>query len=393
MYVEQIPVNAVTTTLIKIKYDCKGGFERCDKEWTLKLKDAQKNFEKNNGKHICRQCNLKNNNPAKRDDVKVKIKKTNIKRYGATCALNTPENIQARNEKIFGSEEKVQEMIKKRRATSKEKYGTDHPMQNDEVKAKQQAVLEQKYGVAVPLQNPEILAKMKKTVKERYGVENVAAAPEVRIKMAKTTLEKYGVEHYNQLPEMKEYLRQNCKEWLAESYAAGGPNKGITRPEAWNQKQSQTVCDLIEAGEWSGGGIKTYQGYYQAKKCCKTRPMFRSGYELQVHFWLDNNDEVEFYDYEPFQIPYYDTEGVKRHYTVDFIVKFRNGDVLVIEVKNNYNSEEFLQNGKYQTLSELCFEHGMKCEIWKNDKIKSLGSKVSELLESSQVEVTRRPTI
>ena len=36
---------------IKIKYDCDGGNERCGKEWELMLKVAQKNFEKNDGRH------------------------------------------------------------------------------------------------------------------------------------------------------------------------------------------------------------------------------------------------------------------------------------------------------------------------------------------------------
>jgi hypothetical protein len=239
MFLSEIPKTVKTTTLIKIKYDC------CGKEHTLKYKDAQKNFESNEGKHICRPCWLKNNNPAKRKEVQEKIKKTNLERYGTSIALNTKENIVARVEKMFGTEEAVKEIVAKRRKTNRKKYGSDHPMQNDEIKAKQQAVLIEKYGTHVPLQNKEVKAKMQKTVLERYGVTNVVMIPEVRAKMAKTMYENYGVEHYNHLPEMKDYLRENCPQWLKESWESGGPMKGITRPEEWNKKQRETVSKRI----------------------------------------------------------------------------------------------------------------------------------------------------
>ena len=245
MYAEEIPDDAKTTTKIFIRYDCDGGHERCGKVWPLKYKDAKKNFEKNGGKHICRQCTLKNNNPASCPEVRKKMKKTCLERYGATTALNTKENTEARVEKMFGTEEAVKEIVEKRRKTNKEKYGTDHPMQNDDIKAKQQAVLTERYGTHVPLQNEEIKAKMQKTVQDRYGVTNVALLPEVRAKMARTMYENYGVEHYNQLPEMRNYLRENCPQWLQESWEAGGPNKGVPRPEEWSEKQRETVVRLM----------------------------------------------------------------------------------------------------------------------------------------------------
>jgi hypothetical protein len=238
----------------------------------------------------------------------------------------------------------------------------------------------------VPLQDPVILKKMQQTNLERHGVTNVASLPEVREKMAKTTLERHGVEHYNQLPEMKDYLRENCPQWLKESWESGGPNKGVPRPEAWNQKQRETVLRLMEEGNWKSGPKYTLKGYYDSLKCHKTKPCFRSSYELKVHWHLDANEEVEWYDYEPFQIPYYDTEGKKRCYIIDFVVKFKSSKMLAIEVKNNYTKGSRATELKYNAFVEHCgsvFEH----EFWACDKVKSLDLDLEKILESGKVEL------
>ena len=378
MFLSEIPENVKTTTSIQIKYDC------CGKDHVLKYKDAKKNFETNGGKHICRSCWLKTNNPAKRKEVQEKTKKTNLERYGTSIALNTKENIAARVGKMFGTEEAVKEIVEKRRKTNRKKYGSDHPMQNDEIKAKQQAILIEKYGTHVPLQNEEIKAKMKKTVLERYGVTNVVMIPEVRAKMAKTMYENYGVEHYNQLPEMKDYLRENCPQWLQESWEAGGPNKGITRPEEWNQKQRETVMQLMDEGNWKSGSTNSIKGHYQSKKCKRKNPMFRSSYELKTHWHLDNDLNVEWYDYEPFRVAYYDTEGKRRYYVIDFIVKYKDNKPLALEVKNDYNKQRFEECGKIQGFLNECGAD-FNFAIWSNEEIKSLNLNLEDLLESPLV--------
>jgi len=385
MFTEEIPDNVKTTTHVVIRYDCNGGFERCSKLWTLKFKDADKNFKKNKGKHICKKCSMSADNPASKPEVRAKMEKTCIERYGTSCVLNTEENTAARVEKMFGTESATQKIVDKRKKTSQEKYGTDHPMQNEEIKAKQQAVLTERYGTHVPLQNEEIKAKMQKTVQERYGVANVAMLPEVRAKMARTMYENYGVEHYNQLPEMKDYLRENCREWLKESWESGGPNKGVPRPEAWNQKQREAVMQLIDEGKWNSGPKHCVKGHYRSKKCKRTNPMFRSSYELKTHWHLDNDPDVEWYDYEPFRVAYYDVTGHKRHYVIDFVVKYHNNDrPLAIEVKNDYSNKLELTLLKKKSFQEEC-EKILDYEIWANDKVKSLNLDLETLLESSLV--------
>ncbi len=381
MFLEEIPENIFTTTIVKIRYDCNGGFERCGKEWKLKYKDAKLNFEKNKGKHICRKCHLTTNNPSKRPEVIAKIMKTHEDRYGG-LVVNSLENIKKRRQECF-TPERIKIRNKKRIETCQEKYGTDHPVQSQEVRQKQKDTLMNNYGVEVPLKSPEIVKKMQETNEERYGVKNVMQVPEIQLKMAQTTFDKYGVEHYNQLPEMKDYLRENCREWLAESYANPWA-KGITRPEEWNEKQSETMTSLYQEGKIFSGCLV---GKYHSCKCKKSDPLFRSSYELKTHWYLDNNPETEWYDYEPFAVIYYDTEGKKRRYTIDFIVKFINtNNLLAIEVKNDFskNSEAAAnkKNAFVNECSKLC-----NYEFWANDKIKNLNLDLDEILKSDKIEL------
>ncbi len=380
MYTEKLPEVLKTTTMVKIKYDC------CGKLHELKWKDADKNYQKNGNKHICRPCWLKNDNPSTRQEVLDKMKKTCLERYGVTCALNTEENTKSRVESMFGTEERVEEIVAKRKQTSLERYGTESPMQNEEIKAKQHAVMMEKYGVDVPLKNPEILAKMRATIEERYGVSNVMEIPEIQEKMALTTFERHGVEYYNQLPEMKDYLRENCVEWLSESYAIGGPMKGITRPQEWNDKQRETVAQKIEEGTWYSGDKNSLKGTYQADKCGRQKPWFRSSYELIVHWYLDHCEDVEWYDYEPFQVSYYDEIGHKRYYTVDFSIKFKSLEKLVaIEVKNNYTKDSVVTQLKKSAFNEQCGECFMPIEVWANKEIKKLNLNIDELLKNERI--------
>lgn len=382
MYIQNIS-SVLDSQFVKIKYDCSGGFERCSKEWSLKLKDAKKNATANNGKHICRQCQLRSNNPMKRKEVKEKVKKTTIEKYGVSSALNTPENIAIRNKKMFGTQEAIDVRNEKTKKTSLERYGAEHIMKTNEGVERLKEAMQEKYGVDFPLQAEECREKMKQTCQERYGVDNPCQLPEVRIAMAKATLEKYGVEYYNQLPEMKDYLRENCKEWLAESWFAGGPNKGKPRPEAWNEKQRETVAELIAKGEWPAGYKKSKKGRYRSKKCNNASdPIFRSSYELRTHIWLDENSNVEWYEYEPFVIPYVGTDGHKRYYFPDFVVKFVNKEqLLLLEIKNDYAMTTGINISKDQAAKLFAKEHILDYELWGDDKISELGIDLQVYLE------------
>jgi hypothetical protein len=249
--------------------------------------------------------------------------------------------------------------------------------------------MQEKYGVDFPLQNEEIMEKTRRTNKERYGVENVAAVTEVRIKMAQTTLEKYGVEHYNQLPEMKNYLRDNCTKWLAESYAAGGPAKGIVRPEEWNQKQRDSMTALILSGNWMGGGTKNcIKGHFLSDKCRKSRPYFRSRLEMLFHAHLEMCSDVEWYDYEPFHIPYQDDQGKQRNYIPDFLVKYKNRpNIVIVEIKPAFRMREAETDRKVEAGKLYAENLEMDFEYWCEKSIKALNIDEKSVMASGKVEL------
>jgi hypothetical protein len=382
MYLEKIE-GRLPGHEVKIKYDCDGGFDTCGQERMLKLRYAEKNFNDNGGKHICRRCFLKTKNPMKKKEVRDKIKKTCLERYGTETPMNRPELVDKRNAK-FKDEEFKRQWVEKHRQTSLERYGVAHPMHLDETKERQKKTVQEKYGVDHPMQADEVKKRARKTNMERYGVENAAQAPEVRVKMAQTTLQRYGVEHYNQLPEMKDYLRENCREWLAESWANPWA-KGIVRPEEWNQKQSQTMTRLLIEGKLVCSHKGSIRGYYESSKCMGKKPFFRSHLELLVHFHLSNNEDVAHYQYEPFAIPITDEHGRQRLYVPDFQVFYKSKTrPVIIECKPEYMIEKKDNPIKFNHMRAFVSENELEFEIWSEQLIHGFGN-YKQILELPQV--------
>jgi hypothetical protein len=354
---------------VKIKYDCDGNFENCGQEKIIKLRYAEKNFNDNNSKHICRKCQMKNKNPMKRQDVKEKVKKTCLEKYGG-MPMNSQEQIEKRKQ-LFKNEEYKKQWIEKHKKTSLERYGVEHPMHLDSTKEKQKQTMMENHGVANPLQSEEIKKKVKKTNLIKYGVENAAQAPEVRIKMAQTTLQRHGVEHYNQLPEMKDYLRENCRDWLAESWANPWA-KGVVRPEEWNQKQRETVTKLMSAGEWMAGYPTSKKGFCYPSKSKKNKVYFRSSYEAIYCYHLDNDNSVDWFSFEPFRIPY-EFEGKIRFYVPDFLIKWKQSEILSIrEIKAEFLREDDKNIAKKIAASIFASEKGMDYGLLFDKDIKAL---------------------
>ena len=176
------------------------------------------------------------------EDLKKKIRETNIKKYGAVnkVASNSPvrfvdENIFTvygkeysvdwlRNKyltenvssvelcRLLGTTYAVVNKINRHYHISKSsdqryelirqntisKYGVTSTLQLDEVKEKSRETCLKKYGVENPMKTEEIQAKVKKTVQEKYHVENYAQTEEYRKKTVRTNLKKYGAQSHMQ---------------------------------------------------------------------------------------------------------------------------------------------------------------------------------------------------
>lgn len=387
MYLEEIS-GKLPGHEVRIKYDCDGGSEICGQERMLKLRYAQKNFNDNGGRHICRKCFLKTKNPMKAKGAKEKAKKTCLEKYGTEMPMNKRELIEERSAK-FKDEQFKKQWLEKHRQTSLERYGVEHPMHLDETKERQKKTVQEKYGVDHPMRSEEVKKKARKTNMERYGVENAAQSPEVRLKMAQTTLQRYGVEHYNQLPEMKDYLRENCRDWLAESWANPW-SKGIVRPEDWNQKQSQTMTDKILSGDFNPEDKRFYiTGYYTSLKCKKERAFFRSSLELMMHYVFDNDEDIVWYENEPFAIQYEKAPGIVRNYIPDFFAFRKLKCPLLAEIKPAFRMREQEVGYKIDAGKKFCEQNGFEFIYVDEKYLKSNSIDLNQLKTLEHVELCK----
>ena len=84
---------------------------------------------------------------------------------------------------------------------------------------------------------------------------------------------------------------------------------------------------------------KTYSGIYKVEhpqmyKGDADKVEFRSSWEKACFKWLDGNSKVEWWASEEFVVPYYYDVDKKMHrYFVDLSIKWKNGKLMLIEVK------------------------------------------------------------
>jgi len=72
-------------------------------------------------------------------------------------------------------------------------------------------------------------------------------------------------------------------------------------------------------------------GIHHSPKC-PTPINYRSGWELTVALYLDQNPEVLLYEYESINIRYA-VAGRYRTYTPDFLIVYKDGKKVIVEVK------------------------------------------------------------
>ncbi len=97
----------------------------------------------------------------------------------------------------------------KRRATSRDRYGTDFPQQSEAVKGKIARSNLDRYGYSTPLASPELREKGKKTNLARYGAEHYLQSEEGKAALRNTYIDRYGVPNIAQNESIKERIRDS----------------------------------------------------------------------------------------------------------------------------------------------------------------------------------------
>lgn len=126
-----------------------------------------------------------------------------------------------------------------------------------------------------------------------------------------------------------------------------------------NKKISETITNKYLNNEflWCKGT------YYSTKM--NKNFNYRSSWEKAYMEILDNDDNIIFWDYEPFSIPYKLNEKQKR-YIPDFIITLNDNSKKLIEIKPKALTETKINKAKFEAAIKYCEENQITFEIVSN---------------------------
>lgn len=149
-------------------------------------------------------------NPMQSEEIRAKAASTNLEKYGA-------ENVFARESSKY---EQVQASLEGKRPVLR---GEDNPFAKPEVQEKIRETMRERHGVENPQQAPVIRRRTRATNLERHGHEEVLASPEIRKKIEATNLGRYGGVSPSCSPEVLEKQRQTNLERYGVPWTAMDP--------------------------------------------------------------------------------------------------------------------------------------------------------------------------
>lgn len=224
-------------------------------------------------------------------------KDTMIQKYGTSNLHEVPsikEKINKTFQEKYGGNSPYcsQEVKDKVKKTNLERYNSETPFGNKEIHDKAmktrdgkkayekvKETMKERYGVEYALQNPEFLEKMRLTNQERFGVDWARQVPEIVEKGKQTFIERYGVSTYAETEEFKDFVK-----------------------EKWSQRSPEEISEIFSKRKTK----YEYEGEY-----------FDSSWELAFYKYHKEKGE-EISRLAP-TFEYTTSDGVKRHYTPDFI--------------------------------------------------------------------------
>ena len=201
-------------------------------------------------------------------DVKLKLKETNLKRYGVenpAKSKQSKEKMKETNLKKYGVEcySKTPEFVKKMKETNLERYGVEAPIQSKEIMQKITETNLKKYGTKSPSQCKEVKEKIKQTNFKRYGVEIPAQSKDIMQKIKETNLEKYGVESYSKTDEFQEKYKQTC----IEKYGVDNYSKSQQFKDNYKDVKLNSRVELLKGSDVEVVDLKNDVFTYKCKKC------------------------------------------------------------------------------------------------------------------------------
>lgn len=163
--------------------------------------------------------------------------------------------------------------------------------------------------------------------------------------------------------------KQQFAEGLRSNKGENNPNFGITRDlrteEQLENYSKAAIKRVLDGKSCNHSFFK--RGYFDSKKANK-KFFYRSSYEERMMFCLELDKEVFTYEHEPFYIK--TTTG--KRYLPDFLVHYKTGKIILLELKNDWNKFTEEMNIKQNAAEIYCKERGWQYLIWCNKEIKEL---------------------
>ena len=258
--------------------------------------------------YCCKKCN------------NVKVRKTNLERYGVVCNSQLKSNQKMVKEKWQSKTEDEKNLIvNNRKETCLEKYGVDTYTKTEEYKIKSKETWMERYGVENPSYSEDVREKRVKTKLKNFGFINNSQTEEWKDRIyeiwqnrSKEEIDiilenrritcnlKYGVDNYTQTDECREKTIETCR------IKYGYP--------------SHNQCPIIHDKQQKSG-LKT-------KKYDNTELMYQGTYEFD--FLEKYYDNIRIEKINP--IKYFLNEN-EHYYHPDFYLPDYN---LIIEIKSSY---------------------------------------------------------
>lgn len=242
------PIKDKQVTTIRYKY----GVDNISQLETISKRKVETRLKNNNGVYETEEQRTKRINtniekygkehPLKSEIVKAKVKETCIEKYGQESYLATEE---CRNTLLM---------------FSLNTYGVDNVSKSPEVIDKIKQSNRSNLGVDWAMQNPDTVRKSKETCMAKYGVDSISKLPEFQDKKRKANIEKYGVDHFNKTPEAKQ-AKANRDKLKRERKVVGDIKKltsflNIKLGKGWDLKTDDKLdiifIDLLEKFNFKG---------------------------------------------------------------------------------------------------------------------------------------------
>lgn len=173
----------------------------CGKPFEIKYKTGMNlnDIAKTCSSECKTKASFKDGNPFQKEECREKAKQTMLKRYGVDHPMHNEEikaKVDATSRERYGGKRFVQTdaYIEKSIDTNRKKYGTDWARQNPDIQKKSEDTLFEHYGIRNPMESEEIKASMFDDYKKQTGYDYPMQNPDVIDSIKQTNLDRFGVE-------------------------------------------------------------------------------------------------------------------------------------------------------------------------------------------------------